>query len=117
MLKELKEMKNGQKLAEEKRLLFETRMESKWDNFLKKVSQTQDRGKNRSQSRSEEFALAMEDDDFEDLDDDFPITIFKDVEKLEWTLRSDLTFKFRLVNKLFTFRKIKLACTLKLAVK
>lgn len=104
---ELNDVKKCLKESHERQKLFETRMEAKFDVFLNCMSQIQNQRNNRSESRSKESYLVNEDDDFEDLDESFPIKVFGDAPELERRLRSDLTFKFRLVNQSFTFCKIK----------
>lgn len=109
VLRELKELKNDQKKADEKRVLFEAFIETKLDNFVKVVS------KNQRQSRNdyEEPDLTEEIDDFEDLDEDFPIKIEADVMDLNWNIQGDLGFKRRMVNKIFTCcSRVKFFCVI-----
>lgn len=41
-----------------------------------------------------------ENDDFEELDESFPITRAANVEDLHWNIKRDLAFKRRMVNKI-----------------
>lgn len=85
ILKELQSLKKAQQHSEEQRLLFENRIE-------KKLHAIQ---RNRGARGREE--TVYDEDDFEGLDRNFPITETDVVEQLEKKIRKELEFKFLLV--------------------
>lgn len=104
ILKDLNDLKRAQKTSEENRLLFEARVEKRLDNFLNDQSRVQGlcgATQIRTQSHHHDslpVPTAVEDfEDFEEFDQNFPIERLEYVEELEWSIRKDLEFKFRLV--------------------
>lgn len=82
--------------GEVKRVNFEARMQTQWEVFATKMSQC------RGNSHDE---LAGEvDDDFEDLDQQFPTKRKSKADELEFSIRQDFVFKRRLVNIQIFFR-------------
>lgn len=77
--------------GEVKRIKFEARMQTQWEVFATKMSQFR-------AGNHEEFPNEV-DEDFDDLDEQFPKKRKAEVEELEWNIRQDFLFKRRLVNK------------------
>ncbi len=88
-------------------MLFEARMIVKYDNLVNDVLQTQ--GRNQSLGRRQHVDLEpvrseahsrhsvpMVEENFDDFDGNFPIKRQPRVEQLEWDIRKDIDFKFRL---------------------
>lgn len=80
------------KQSEEKRINFEARMQTQWDIFVKKMLLTQGQSNDQAESAIDET------DDYDDLDENFPIKVPSNIENLEWNIQKDLQFKLRLVN-------------------
>lgn len=102
-MKHLFDIKNDQKKSEEKRLAFEARMVKKWDIFVNDIMHSQGRNQNRGQMQHSEplhadDAVEFTEEDFERLDENFPITLQENVPNFEWDLRKNLEFKFLLVT-------------------
>lgn len=104
----LEELKKSQKESDDKRLMFETRMETKWEMFVKDMRQG-GQGQDRGQSRSEHVKANVDNtpspdyEDFEKLDESFPVKFEGEAEELEWNVKKDLNFKLRLVIYLSNF--------------
>lgn len=79
--------------SEVKRVHFEARMQTQWDVFVKKCQGGGIGGQFEPQIEEE--------DDFEDLDDQFPKKLKVEVEELEMHIRQDFVFKRRLVNMIY----------------
>lgn len=107
VLSELKELRKSQKESDERLRFFEERVEAKCNAI---VSAMQMQGRNRNvgqrQERQEPVpptpsmspAAAFDYEDFEEFDEHFPVQSDRNVDELEWNIRKDLTFRFRLVN-------------------
>lgn len=95
MLSELNGLKQGQRKTEEMQKQFEARMEKKWNLFVKETAQKQRQTQALNVNQPQELDP---DEDFEDLDRNFPILVQRNAENFESALRSDLTFKLRMVN-------------------
>lgn len=116
LLRELNEVKNCQKKkSEEQRVTFEKRIEAKLQDLNRFRGQEQSGPSGNSQNRENRFNHRGQDqcgssstparehdpfpaDDFLDFDVDYPINRDAGIEELEWNIRTDLEFKFRLVN-------------------
>lgn len=104
ILRELSDLKDGQRKSEEQRIIFEKRIETKLQSFHRDQEQAgpsqhrenrynhaQQRGQDQCGSYSvcghehEPFAG----DDFDDFDVNFPINRDAGVEELEWNIRTD----------------------------
>lgn len=103
ILAHLIDLKNAQKKSEEQRLVFESRMVLKMDSFMNNIMlQSQGRSQNRGQTQHLDLCQSSDlarftEEDFEDLDENFPIILTENVDKLEWDIRQNLEFKFLLV--------------------
>lgn len=98
VLRELNELKSAQKKSEEQRILFEMRIEKKLQGHS--GSNPNRPIQNRARSPPLEERVPFDGDDFEEFDQDFPIKKSTSVEELEWNIRTDLEYKFRLVIEL-----------------
>lgn len=68
-------------------------MQTQWEVFAKKIM--------LAQGQRDGQAECMDDsDDFENLDENFPLKVEPNVEELEWSIQKELTFKRRMVNNL-----------------
>lgn len=88
----MNEIKNLYHQSEQKRIRFEARFQTQWEDFVKKVIVIQGSNNNHDDSTQDET------DDLVELDEKFPITIESQVGDLEWSLQQDVMFKHRLVN-------------------
>lgn len=76
--------------------MFEERMEKKWRLFVEDMKKKQRQTPTLNIGQPQELEPVC--DDFEDLDENFPIKAKHTVEDFESALRTDLDFKLRLVN-------------------
>lgn len=113
MLRAIDDLKKAHEASEQRRLVFEARIDKKVNTFVnehRSGSRTLSIGNQiRAQNlNSDSFArmrgvaaraqAAIEDDeDFEEFDKNFPVAKKANVEDLEWNIRRDLDFKFLLV--------------------
>lgn len=95
VLSEFKALKEGQRVSVEKQLMFEERMEKKWRLFVEDMRKKQRQTPTLNIGQPQELEPLY--DDFEDLDENFPIKAKHTVEDFESALRTDLNFKLRLV--------------------
>lgn len=78
--------------SENKRVHFEARMQTQWEVFVNKMLLTQGQAHVQAEPLDEI-------NDFEELDENFPITEGVHVEELEWNLQKDLILKRKLVKR------------------
>ncbi|XP_037034267.1 uncharacterized protein LOC119073068 [Bradysia coprophila] len=126
VLRSLNELKNAQKKQEERQVLFEAKMIVKHDNLVNDLFQTQGRNPNLGQKKDLEPVrpevhpvnpVPLVEDDFEDLDENFPVRRLRGVEKLEWNLRTNLDLKLRLKSRADEFITKKPKKTIRLIMK
>lgn len=79
-------------------------MEKKWRLFVEDMKKKQRQTSTLNIGQPQE--LEPDYDDFEDLDENFPIKAKDTVEDFESALRTDLNFKLRLVNYFLNFHRI-----------
>lgn len=107
VMNHLLHLKNAQKKSEESRLLFEARMVLKLDTVLTSIVQPQGQNQNRAQMDLLEPESTDQgrftEEDFDELDKQYPIKRQLRVENLERTLRRDLNYKLLLVISSFFY--------------
>lgn len=96
VLSELNSLKEAYKESEQKRFIFEQRLEKKWDSFMNDFYRQQYQNQNKIQ-REVPDQSAFDYDDYEEFDENFPINKEENVGELELSIRKDLSFKLRLV--------------------
>lgn len=72
---------------------FEARMQTQWEIFVKKMMLTQGQNNGSGESFNDDG-----NDDFDDLDTNFPVKLQPNVDQLDWCIDKDMAFKRKLVK-------------------